>query len=83
MTPGDWQREDILEVLSWCEDAADHMDTITTELEYIVVSQLLKRCAEEIKHLRKEVEDLKHGKVRSRPSKDPHMQRVQKKVRKR
>lgn len=73
----DWRREDILEVLEWCEDAADDMDTITTELEYIVISQLLKRCSEEIKRLRKEVEVLKSGKGR----KSTHMQRVQKKVR--
>ena len=59
MTPSDWQREDILDVLSWCEDAADDLDTITTELEFIVVSQLLKRCSEEIKHLRKENERLR------------------------
>ena len=57
-----WEREDILEVLSWCEGAADDLDTITTELEFIVVSQLLKRCAEEIKHLRRENEKLKHKK---------------------
>lgn len=77
MTPGDWQKEDILEVLSWCEDASDDMDTITTELEFIVVSQLLKRCADEIKYLRKEIEGLKHGKGR----KGPYLRRVQKKVR--
>jgi hypothetical protein len=62
MTPSDWQREDILEVLAWCEDAADDMDTITTELEFIVVSQLLKRCADEIKILRYENEQLKSKK---------------------
>ena len=73
----DWRREDILEVLAWCEEAADDMDTITTELEYIVVSQLLKRCAEEIKQLRKEVKGLKNVKRR----KGSHLRRVQKKVR--
>lgn len=62
MSPNDWQREDILEVLSWCEDAADDMDTITTELEFIVVSELLKRCAQEIKHLRHENAKLKSKK---------------------
>jgi len=77
MEPGDWQKEDILEVLSWCDDAADDMDTITTELEFIVVSQLLKRCANEIKHLRHELKELKHGKNR----KGSHMRRVQKGVR--
>lgn len=77
MSPGDWQREDILEVLSWCEDAADDMDTITTELEYIVVSHLLKRCASEIKYLRREVEELKRGKNR----KGSNVRRVQKGVR--
>jgi hypothetical protein len=77
MTPGDWHKEDILEVLSWCDDAADDMDTITTELEFIVVSHLLKRCASEIKHLRKEVEELKRGKSR----KGPNVRRVQKVIR--
>jgi hypothetical protein len=77
VSPNDWQREDILEVLAWCEDAADDMDTITTELEFIVVSHLLKRCASEIKHLRKEVEDLKRGKNR----KGPNLRRVQKIIR--
>jgi hypothetical protein len=77
MTPSDWQREDILDVLSWCDGAADDLDTITTELEFIVVSHLLKRCAEEIKHLRKEVEVLKRGKNR----KNPYVRRVQKNVR--
>ena len=62
MSPNDWQREDILEVLSWCEDAGDDMDTITTELEFIVVSELLKRCAQEIKHLRYENAKLKSKK---------------------
>ena len=66
MSPGDWQKEDILEVLSWCDDAADHMDTITTELEYIVVSQLLKRCADEIKHLRHENDKLRIKRKRKR-----------------
>ena len=59
MTPNDWQREDILDVLSWCEDAADDINTITTELEYIVVGQLLKRCADEIKLLRRENDKLR------------------------
>lgn len=74
----DWQREDILEVLSWCEEASDDLDTITTELEFIVVSHLLKRCANEIRHLRKELEELKHGKTRRKGS---HLRRVQKGVR--
>lgn len=77
MTPSDWQREDILDVLSWCEDAADDLDTITTELEFIVVSHLLKRCSEEIKHLRWEIQELKRGKGR----KSPNMRRVQKNIR--
>lgn len=74
---GDWQREDILEVLEWCEDAADDLDTITTELEFILISQLLKRCAEEIKELRQQVEELKRGKGR----KGSHVRRVQKNIR--
>lgn len=78
MGSGDWQKEDILEVLAWCEDSADDMDTITTELEFIVVSQLLRECASEIKKLRRQVEELKHGKTRR---KSTHVRRVQKGVR--
>jgi len=76
-----WQKEDILEVLSWCDGAESDLDTITTELEFIVVSELLKRCAEEIKCLRKKIEDLNNAKVRTRTPKSPHMRRVQKGVR--
>ena len=61
-----WQREDILEVLSWVEDAADDVDSITTELEFIVVSELFKRCADEIRNLRAEVAELKRKKTRRR-----------------
>jgi hypothetical protein len=53
-----WQKEDILEVLSWVEDAADDVNAITTELEYIVISELIKRCAIEIRSLRKRVREL-------------------------
>ncbi len=61
-----WQREDILEVLSWVEDAADDVNAITTELEFIVVSELFKRCADEIRNLRAEVAELKIKKTRRR-----------------
>ena len=61
-----WQREDILEVLSWVEDAADDVNAITTELEYIVISELLKRCANEIRSLREEVAELKSKKPNRR-----------------
>jgi hypothetical protein len=61
-----WQREDILEVLSWVEDASDDVNAITTELEFIVVSELFKRCADEIRSLRAEVAELK--KTRRRKS---------------
>lgn len=77
MVSGDWQKEDILDVLSWCDDAADDMDTITTELEFIVVSHLLKRCAEEIKYLRRKLQEVESGKGR----KNSHVRRMQKKVR--
>ena len=50
----DWKREDILEVLSWVEDAKDDVNSIATELEYIVISELIKRCAVEIRTLREE-----------------------------
>ena len=55
-----WKREDILEVLSWVEDAKDDVNAITTELEYIVVSELFKRCAEEIRALRAENDQLRN-----------------------
>jgi hypothetical protein len=55
----DWKREDILEVLSWVEDAKDDVNSITTELEYIVISELIKRCAVEIRALREENHRLK------------------------
>ena len=55
----DWKREDILEVLSWVEDAKDDVNSITTELEYIVISELIKRCAVEIRTLREENQRLK------------------------
>lgn len=64
-----WQREDILEVLSWVEDAADDVNAITTELEYIVISELLKRCANEIRSLREEVASLKATKSRRKKDK--------------
>ena len=54
-----WKREDILVVLSWVEEAKDDINAITTELEYIVVSELFKRCADEIRSLRAENEKLK------------------------
>lgn len=54
-----WQREDILEVLSWVEESRDQINSITTELEYIVISELLKRCADEIRSLREENQRLK------------------------
>lgn len=55
-----WRREDILEVLSWVEDAKDDVNSITTELEYIVVSELFKRCADEIRALRAENDQLRN-----------------------
>ena len=55
-----WKREDILEVLSWVEDSRDDINAITTELEYIVVSELFKRCADEIRMLRAENDQLKN-----------------------
>jgi hypothetical protein len=50
-----WKREDILEVLGWVEESADDINAITTELEFIVVSELFKRCADEIRSLRAEI----------------------------
>lgn len=57
-----WKREDILEVLGWVEESADDINAITTELEFIVVSELFKRCADEIRSLRAEVAELKSKK---------------------
>ncbi len=65
----DWKREDILEVLSWVEDAKDDVDSITTELEYIVISELIKRCAVEIRALREENQRLKSRRKRNGPKK--------------
>lgn len=55
-----WKREDILEVLSWVEESRDDINGITTELEYIVVSELFKRCADEIRALREENAQLRN-----------------------
>lgn len=56
-----WEREDILEVLGWCEADRSIINSITTETEFILMSELLKRCAQEIKKLRDENERLKNG----------------------
>ena len=64
-----WKREDILEVLSWVEDAKDDVNAIATELEYIVISELLKRCADEIRSLREENQRLKNRRVKRGTSK--------------
>jgi hypothetical protein len=58
----EWQKEDILEVLGWVEDSSSQINSVATELEYIVISELFKRCAEEIRSLRAEVESLKSSK---------------------
>ena len=55
-----WRKEDILEVLSWVEQSGNEINSITTEFEYIVVSELFKLCAEEIRMLRAESEKLKN-----------------------
>jgi hypothetical protein len=54
-----WQREDILEVLGWCEEDKNTINAITTETEFILISELLKRCAQEIRYLREENQKLK------------------------
>jgi hypothetical protein len=61
-----WQKEDILEVLQWVEDASGEIRSIATEMEFIVISELFKRCAEEIRSLRSEVAELKTKKQRRR-----------------
>lgn len=55
-----WRREDILEVLSWVEESRNEVNAVTTELEYIVVSELFKRCADEIRALRAENDQLRN-----------------------
>lgn len=55
-----WRKEDILEVLSWVEQSGNEINSITTEFEYIVVSELFKRCAEEIRALRAENDKLRN-----------------------
>lgn len=57
-----WEREDILEVLGWCEADKNTINSITTETEFIIVSELLKRCAQEIRELREENSRLKKRK---------------------
>lgn len=57
-----WRREDILEVLSWVEDSRHDINAVTTELEYIVISELFKRCADEIRSLREQVAKLEKPK---------------------
>ena len=61
-----WKREDILEVLGWVEESADDINAITTELEFIVVSELFKQCADEIRSLRAEIAELKSKKPNRR-----------------
>ena len=56
-----WEREDILEVLGWCEADRNIINSITTETEFILMSELLKRCAQEIRHLRDDNERLRNA----------------------
>lgn len=55
-----WEREDILEVLGWCEADRNTINSITTETEFILISELLKRCAQEIRELREDNERLRN-----------------------
>jgi hypothetical protein len=73
-----WEREDILEVLGWCEEDRNTINSITTETEFILISELLKRCAEEIQFLREENERLRNGSRKKAKT----MYRVPKAVRK-
>lgn len=56
-----WEREDILEVLGWCEADRNIINSITTETEFILISELLKRCAQEIRELRDDNERLRNA----------------------
>jgi len=53
-----WQKEDLLEVLSWVEESKQDINVVATELEYIVISELFKRCADEIRSLRHQMAEL-------------------------
>lgn len=64
-----WKREDILTVLAWVEESKEDINAITTELEYIVVSELFKRCADEIRMLREENYQLKNRRKKREPRK--------------
>ena len=55
-----WEREDILEVLGWCEADRNVINSIATETEFILISELLKRCAQEIRELRDDNERLRN-----------------------
>lgn len=73
-----WEREDILEVLGWCEADRNAINSITTETEFILISELLRRCAQEIRELRDDNERLRNA---SR-QKAKKMHRVPKNIRK-
>lgn len=54
----DWRREDILVVLSWVETANEEANVVALEREYLVVTELLKECGNEIRALRARVAEL-------------------------
>lgn len=57
-----WKTRDILDVLSCADAISDHDIAIATEREYIPISELLKRCSDEINFLRFVIKELQQEK---------------------
>lgn len=71
---------DILDLIRDLPDNINDAST-TTEFKFLTVGSVLWECRAEILRLRQEVEQLKHGKVRTRASKNSYLRRVQKDIR--
>jgi len=71
---------DILDLIRDLPDNINDAST-TTEFKFLTVGSVLWECRAEILRLRQEVEQLKHGKVRTRTSKNSYLRRVQKDIR--
>jgi len=71
---------DILDLIRDLPDEINDAST-TTEFKFLTVGSVLWECRAEILRLRQEVEQLKHGKVRTRAPKNSYLRRVQKDIR--
>lgn len=71
---------DILDLIRDLPDNINDAST-TTEFKFLTVGSVLWECRAEILRLRQEVEQLKHGKVRTRTSKNSYLRRMQKDIR--